>query len=181
MSEPFFDHPILNSPYERPSRHWERDESHQPTQHVIGQRRRADFIMPIPKSKKRKAASAQAGFVFDEGKGLSTEKQQYDAISIINEVRGHVEAWRALTNPSQWQVTPETARLVQHWRNHKFTDVRPCHVEAIETAIWLTEVAQKSRNGKRPLDHLDGANKYAKPELSRVAPKLATGAADRRR
>lgn len=29
--------------------------------------------------------------VFDEGKGLSSEQQQYDAKSIINEVRGHVE------------------------------------------------------------------------------------------
>lgn len=25
MSNPFFDRPILNSPYERPSRHWELD------------------------------------------------------------------------------------------------------------------------------------------------------------
>lgn len=31
MSNPFFDHPILNSPYERPSRHWELDEFGQPT------------------------------------------------------------------------------------------------------------------------------------------------------
>jgi len=28
----------------------------------------------------------------------------------------HVDAWRALPNPNQWQVTPETARLLQHWR-----------------------------------------------------------------
>lgn len=27
MSNPFFDKPILNSPYERPARHWELDES----------------------------------------------------------------------------------------------------------------------------------------------------------
>jgi hypothetical protein len=25
MSNPFFDHPILNSPYESPRRHWELD------------------------------------------------------------------------------------------------------------------------------------------------------------
>jgi hypothetical protein len=28
-----------------------------------------------------------------EGKGLSTKEQQYDPTSIINEVRGHVDAW----------------------------------------------------------------------------------------
>jgi len=178
MSDPFFDHPILNSPYERPARHWELDEAHQPTQRIIDRRRPADFITPIPKPKKRKAAAGQAGFVFDEGKGLSTEKQQYDPTSIINEVRGYVEAWRALPNPSQWQVTPETARLLQHWRQHDFTDTRPffCQVEAVETAIWLTEVAAQSRSGNRLLEHLKAANRDANPELSRLALKLATGA-----
>ena len=85
--------------------------------------------------------------MFDEGKGLSTKEQQYDPTSIINEVRQHVDAWRALPNPSQWQVTPETARLLQHWRHHKFSGVRPffCQVEAVETAIWLTEVAPQSQ------------------------------------
>jgi hypothetical protein len=29
MSNPFFDHPILNSPYESPRRHWELDASGQ--------------------------------------------------------------------------------------------------------------------------------------------------------
>ena len=35
MSNPFFDHPILNSPYEYPVRHWELDEAGQPTQKII--------------------------------------------------------------------------------------------------------------------------------------------------
>ena len=177
MSNPFFDHPILNSPYECPRRHWELDDSGQPTQQIIETRRSAKFITPIPKPKKRKAA-AQTGFVFDEGKGLSTKEQQYDPTSIINEVRGYVDTWRSLPNPTQWQVTPETARLLQHWRNHKFGDVRPffCQVEAVETAIWLTEVAPHARNGKRVLDLLAAANKDANPELMRLALKLATGA-----
>ncbi|MCG7854015.1 MAG: hypothetical protein MIO92_15960, partial [Methanosarcinaceae archaeon] len=73
MSNPFFDHPILNSPYEYPKRHWELDENGQPTQKVLESRRRADFITPIPKPKKHKASPAQVAFVFDEGKGLSTK------------------------------------------------------------------------------------------------------------
>jgi type III restriction enzyme len=177
MSNPFFDHPILNSPYEYPRRHWELDEAGQPTQRIIDNRRSAKFVTPIPKPKKHKAA-AQKGFVFDEGKGLSTKEQQYDPTSIINEVRSAVDTWRTLPNPSQWQVTPETARLLQHWRHHRFNDVRPffCQVEAAETAIWLTEVAPQSRGGKRVLDHLAAANKDANPELLRLALKLATGA-----
>jgi type III restriction enzyme len=174
----FFDHPILNSPYERPLRHWELDEQGQPTQKILETRRRAEFITPIPKPKKRKNTAAQEAFVFGDGKGLSTKEQQYDPTSIINEVRGYVDSWRFLANPNQWQVTPETARLLQHWRHHKFSGVRPffCQVEAVETAIWLTEVAPQSRNGKRLLDHLAAANRDANPELLRLALKLATGA-----
>ncbi len=177
MANEFFEHPILNSPYEYPSRHWELDDVGQPTQKIIDRRRIAEFITPIPKPKKRKVAG-QKGFVFDEGKGLSTEQQEYDPTSIINEVRQSVDAWRSLPNPNQWQVTPETARLLQHWRQHKFSGIRPffCQVEAVETAIWLTEVAPQSRNGKRILDHLAAANKDANPELLRLALKLATGA-----
>ncbi len=178
MSNPFFDRPILNSPYERPSRHWELDASGQPTQQILDTRRRAEFITPIPKPKKQKQAVRQEGFVFDEGEGLTTKTQQYDPTSIINEVRNHVDAWRALPNPNQWQVTPETARLLQHWRHHKFNGVRPffCQIEAVETAIWLTEVAPGTRHGKRLLDHLAAANKDANPGLMRLALKLATGA-----
>jgi type III restriction enzyme len=177
MSNPFFDRPILNSPYEYPLKHWELDESGQPTQKIIEARRGAKFVTSIPKPKKHKSP-AQKGFIFDEGKGLSSQEQQYDPTSIINEVRSHVDAWRSLPNPNQWQVTPETARLLQHWRHHNLGGVRPffCQVEAAETAIWLTEVAPQSRNGQRLLSHLAAANKDANPQLMRLALKLATGA-----
>jgi type III restriction enzyme len=179
MSNPFFEHPILNSPYQCPLRHWELDADGQPTQQIKEYRRRAEFITPIPKPKKRKGSSTQQELVFDEGKGLSTQEQQYDLTSLINEVRNHVDRWRALPNASQWQVTPETARLLQHWRHHAFSGIRPffCQVEAVETAIWLTEVApQAGKTGKSILEHLAKANKDANPELMRLALKLATGA-----
>ncbi|MDA1273295.1 MAG: DEAD/DEAH box helicase family protein, partial [Verrucomicrobia bacterium] len=178
MSNPFFDHPILNSPYECPQRHWELEADGQPTQKVEEIRRKAKFITPIPKPKKRKRADAQEEIIFDEGKSISTKEQQYDPTSIINEVRGYVATWRNLPSPSQWQVTPETQRLLQYWRHHKFSGVRPffCQVEAVETAIWLTEVAPLSTAGKRILEHLARANKDANPELMRLALKLATGA-----
>jgi Recombinase len=89
--------------------------------------------------------------VFDEGRGLSDAKQEYDPTPIINELRQRVDQWRALPNPAQWLVTPETVRLLQHWRHHKFSNARPffCHVEAVETAIWLTEVAPQSKSDRR--------------------------------
>ena len=177
MADDFFKHPILNSPYEYPSRHWELDKSGQPTQRVIYERRKAEFITPIPKPKKRRKAAAQEEIVFDEGKGLSSQDQQYDVTSAINRVRSQVDAWRKLPE-SQWQVTPETARLLRHWRYYDFQKLRPffCQVEAAETAIWLTEVAPKSKQGKQILEYLAGANNGANPGLDRLALKLATGA-----
>ena len=54
MANPFFDQPILNTPYEMPSRYWELDRDGQPTQKIIPGRRIADFITPIPKPRKSK-------------------------------------------------------------------------------------------------------------------------------
>lgn len=179
MNNQFFEQPILNSPYDYPSRHWELDATGQPTQQIADLRRGADFITPIPKPRKQKGAGDQAALIFDEGKGLSTEDQQYSHTAIINAVRQEVDAWRRLPDPAQWRVTPETARLLQHWRSHPFSSIRPffCQVEAAETAIWLTEVApQLGKSGDRFVEHLAKANADANPELMRLALKLATGA-----
>ncbi len=174
MSDLFFKKPILNSPYEYPARHWELDKDGQPTQAIIVRRRPAEFITPIPKPKKRSAK--QGELVLTDDDGLSSERQQYHS-AIINELRAHIDQWRKLPQ-NLWQVTPETARLLHHWRHHDFQSVRPffCQVEAVETAIWLTEVAPNTKAGKRFIDHLSSSNKEANPELSRLALKLATGA-----
>jgi len=178
MTDAFFNQPILNSPYAYPSRHWELDEHGQPTQQITPERRKVSLITPIPKPKKHTGKDKQAQLGLDEGRGLSSEKQQYDLTSIINQVRSAVDTWRKLPE-SQWRVTPETARLLKHWRHHAFSSVRPffCQVEAIETAIWLTEVAPGAGRIAAPLlTHLAAANAEANPELQRLALKLATGA-----
>lgn len=178
MNNRFFEKPILNSPYEYPSRHWELDEHGQPTQRIIEKRRRAEFITPIPKPRKRRGSPTQQQIVYDEGKGISTQEQQYDPTPIINTIRHHVDQWRNIPNPRDWRVTPETARLLQHWRHHNFSSFRPffCQVEAVETVIWLTEVAPKiGKDGRELLEHLENANKEANPELLRLALKMATG------
>lgn len=176
MSDAFFKKPILNSPYESPAAHWEIVEG-LPTQNIVNSRRGAEFITPIPKPKKRKESKSQE--LFDESMGLGDKRQKYDPISIINELRSHVDTWRLLPNEREWMVTPDTARLLKHWRHHEFNGVRPffCQVEAVEVAIWLTEVAPKfGAKGKKFLDYLDHANADANPGLMRLALKLATGA-----
>jgi type III restriction enzyme len=176
MSNPFFDHPVINSPYKYPGCHWELDETGQPTQKKIPSRRAAEFISPIPKPRKRKGQAEQTSMFVNE---LSTQEQEYDHTALINAVRREVDKWRRIPNPNHWRVTPETARLLQHWRHHEFAGYRPffCQVEAAETAIWLTEVAPQMGKSERSfLEDLANANKEANPELMRLALKLATGA-----
>ena len=177
MTERFFDRPILNAPYKYPARHWELDESGQPTNGIVDRRRRVSFVTPIPKPRKRKATQRELE-LDEEARAVSTKEQQYALAETINGLRREVDRWRALPE-AQWRVTPETARLLRHWRRLRPDGFRPffCQVEAVETAIWLTEVAPAMGNtGRRFLDHLAAANDAANPGLARLALKLATGA-----
>ncbi|HEV7505754.1 MAG TPA: DEAD/DEAH box helicase family protein [Thermoanaerobaculia bacterium] len=176
MSLSFFDRPILNSPYDYPAQYWELDESGQPTNRVIERRRSAQYVSPIPQAKKQRIG--QRELLLQDAMGLSTERQKYDPTPVINALRQTVDAWRELPNANDWAVTPETARLLAHWRHHKFSALRPffCQVEAVETIIWLVEVAPKlGAAGQKFLDHLSAANEEANPGLARLALKLATG------
>lgn len=174
MSHPFFEKPIVNSPYKIPVQHWELDKSGQPTHQLIKSRRPAEFISPIPKPRKQK---------FNQGEllaeqDISNNRQTYATSLFINSVREKVSEWRKIVSPEKWQVSPETARLLQHWRHYDFHGVRPffCQLEAIETAIWLAEVAPLSKQGQNFIEQITTANKDANPEIWRVALKLATGA-----
>lgn len=172
MSEAFFQSPILNSPYEEPGRHWELDGNGQPTSVIVSRRRPSALVSPIPKARKVRGKAMQADLLADD------TGQEYNPTEVVNGIRSAVESWRTLPE-SQWQVTATTARLLRHWRTHKFANQKPffCQVEAVETVIWLTEVAPRSSSqGKRFWTHLEAANAASNPELMRMALKLATGA-----
>lgn len=145
MAASFYEQPILNSPYEAPTRHHALDDDGQPLDAppVTG-RRRSKLITPVPRAKKRARKAEQGSLVLPDAQDLSTTAQEYNPTPIINEIRGHVETWRGIPNTKDWGVTPATARLLQHWRHHEFSGARPffCQVEAVETCIWLTEVAR---------------------------------------
>lgn len=177
MSERFFKDPILNSPYERPSRHWELDADGIPTQREREGRRESRLITPIPQPRKRGGKGEQRALAFG-AQDLGEDAQQYEVSQQINSIRSLVDEWRQAPE-SQWKVTPETARLLRHWRHHEFQGIRPffCQIEAAETAIWLTEVAPElGKRGNDVLEKLERANAEANPDLFRMALKLATGA-----
>ena len=180
MALTFTEDPILNSPYVEPSQHWELRNGI-PTDRVIEYRRPSEYIVPVPPSQ---AQSPQHRMTLGVAE-LSDDSQEYDPTPIINEIRRLVDEWR-VSDKKRWGVTPETARLLEHWRNHESIGVRPffCQVEAAETIIWLTEVAgvlpvgernPRRREFRTIYNHIRGANAQANSELLRVALKMATG------
>ena len=143
-------------------------------------RRKSELITPVPKPRKKKRKSAskdQGNLKLQNDDGLSSEEQEYNPTPIINRIRSHVGEWRR-SNPSVWGVTPATARLLTYWRSHQFQGVRPffCQVEAVETVMWLTEVAKNKKHYSHIWEHILGANEQSNPELLRLAMKMATGA-----
>ncbi|WP_037295607.1 BPTD_3080 family restriction endonuclease [Roseobacter sp. AzwK-3b] len=176
----FFEKPILNSPYTMPDQHWELDGEGRPTDRVIHSRRRSDLISAMPQLRSRKGTQQDELDLSTEGLGgLGID---FNVTEFVNEIRREVDVWRMLPNPAQWQVSPTTQRLLQHWRalqRDESQTIRPffCQLEAVEVAIWLAEVAPKlGARGKRFKARLEAANDAANPDLFRIALKLATGA-----
>ena len=171
----FFRRPILNSPWEPPTRHWELDGDRRPTHRALPGRRPVAFVTPIPGPKKHRSQSEIA--LHEKAAALADERGEYRLAELIESVRRAVAQWRALPE-AQWRVTSETARLLRHWRAPRRDGFRPffCQVEAVETAIWLAEAAPRTAAGRRFVARLDAANEDANPGLPRLALKLATGA-----
>jgi type III restriction enzyme len=134
MGNPFFEHPILNSPYEYPKRHWELDGTGQPTQKIIDNRRPADFVTPIPKPRRQQGQGQQGDLALGNDAGLSTEHQQYAQAAIIRQVREQVDRWRLLRE-AQWRVTPKVARSLEHWQSPQPRRTGATTAQSFETEI----------------------------------------------
>ena len=159
----FTDNPIINSPFEAPGYCYELDAEGQPTGVKLTGRRESIQVVPVPAARRRGPKQAELD-LFDEARTKITSN------ALINEIRKHVEQWRALPS-SQWGVTPETQRLLLHWREpSRARRLFFCQREAVETLIYLTEVAPQ-----RFRKQIEDANKEANPGLYRLACKMATG------
>lgn len=175
----FFEQPIINSPYLVPQKHRELDGDGRPTDTIVPKRRRSDLISAMPKPNSVKGGK-QAVMELSTA-GLTGQDMAYNVTEFVNAMRSQVDAWRQLPNPNDWQVSPITQRLLQHWRAIQKDEtqvIRPffCQLEAVETAVWMTEVAPgMGERGRRVRRRLEAANAEANPDLFRVA----TGAGKR--
>ena len=155
--------PIINSPFTEPGRHFRFDERGI-TNQIVAERRPSSYFIPIPRAKKKPKERQQTIEDWTE------DRIQENAA--VNAIRQRVKLWREGGYPD---VTRVTARLLAHWNDPK-RDRRLffCQIEALETIIFITEVAKKYGDTWIEND-LRRFNADANPELFRLAAKMATG------
>lgn len=159
------ENPILNSPFRPPTLHFALDGQGAPTGEIVEGRRISTYVVPVPAPRHRRR---QIEMTLDERGGKVTPND------FINELRRYVADWRGMAR-GQWGVTHETERLLLHWRDPD--NGRPrffCQMEAVETVIWLAEVAPKLGRSEI-IKRLKTFNAEANPDLFRIAMKMATG------
>jgi hypothetical protein len=155
------DNPILNSPFREPTRHFRFDEDGI-TNEIADGRRRSTYFIPIPKPKIRGGQLALPGDWVGE---RATDNDT------INRIREHVTAWRTSHYPG---ITTVTRDLLDYWNDP--TREKPlffCQIEALETAIFLGEVAGRTLPWIE--NKLREENQAKNPGLYRIAFKMATG------
>ena len=103
MAETFFEQPILNSPYEVPTRHHDLDEDGQPTNlpPIHGPASLGADHAGSEAAQAQAAAAKQREMVFADAEGLTDAEQEYNPTPIINEIRDYVDAWRQPAEPER--------------------------------------------------------------------------------
>ena len=139
------ENPIIHSPFEEPSRHWDYEEG-QPV--LIEGRRPAGYYF---KARTR-------------GPQMALLEEKFVPLESVNTIRERVKAWRDKGYPG---VTPITRQLLNHWNNpERERRLFFCQREAAETLIWLVEASPAEKQGiVIPEDN----------GLTRYACKMATG------
>ncbi|MEO6830022.1 MAG: hypothetical protein ABI164_09430, partial [Acidobacteriaceae bacterium] len=124
-------------------------------------RRTSSYFVPIAKPKKKGAQQLK----------FETEwtQERIEENRLVNDIRRRVAMWR---RGGYVGVTPTTARLIEYWTNPKREKkLFFCQNEALETAIYITEVAKKY--GDAWIEKtLRAANDGLNPGLPRMAFKM---------
>ena len=163
MNQVVIENPIINSPFDEPTRHF-RFTDEGITNEIVTGRRISSYFVPIARPKKK-----------GKDKSLFETEWTQDRIEeneLVNQIRAQVKLWR---DRGYVGVTPTTGRLIAYWTNpNREKRLFFCQNEALETAIYITEVAKKY--GDAWIENtLREKNDTSNPGLPRTAFKMATG------
>src|SRR5437899_5355838 len=164
MAEP---NPILNNPYREPELHYATNLEGELDYEKVEAGRRTFTgelqTIPVPQRAQLSLVELNEFAAREYGKHL------------VNVLRQEIRTWRNAGYPNTTRMTRE---LLHFWFKNKERDFTQslffAQQEAIETAIYLNEVAEKSNVGQRILSDLQKAQ-IETAGLPRVAFKMATG------
>ena len=164
MEQVIIENPVINSPFKEPERHFQFTEDGI-TNKIIEGRRVSSYFIPVPKPKKK---SKQQRLPF----ATEWKEDRIKENEFINQVRTRVAKWR---QGGYMGITRASSRLLEYWqRSERGPRLFFCQIEALESLIYITEVAKKY--GDVWIDNeLRKANEDANPLLYRTAFKMATG------
>ncbi len=166
VKQVIIENPIINSPFSEPERHFRFDDDGI-TNDIVESRRKSHYFSPIPKPKKNDKQ-------LELDLGLWTQ-DRIEENKFINDVRERVSLWRRGGYRAAVNITPITRRLLEHWTNaERERRLFFCQLEALETVIYITEVADKSGD-TWIRNQLNKFKDDANPLLFRTALKMATG------
>lgn len=162
MKQVVIENPVINSPFKEPNRNFKfSDEGI--TNEIVEGRRISSYFIPVAQPRKK-------------GKQLVIDTEwtqdRVEENKFINDVRARVSLWRAGGYPG---ITKTSAQLLEYWTNpERERKLFFCQIEALETAIYITEATRKFGDAWIENDLLK-ANNSSNPELYRLAFKMATG------
>ncbi len=165
------DNPILNSPYHEPLLHYATDADGSLNYADIRDGRRifTPDIQVIPNKQGPQTSAFEVNDFADEY-----------GTHLINLCRKETGKWREAKYPNTTRVTKE---LLTFWfdnpERHAVKKLFFAQQEAVETAIWLNEVADKSNAGQNILNKIRAGQQTvsndSSDQLPRIAFKMATG------
>src|SRR5579872_5034608 len=130
MKQVVIENPILNSPFEEPKRHF-RFNDEGITNEIEDKRRISSYFIPIAKAKKK----GKEQLSFD----TEWTQDRVEENKFINDVRRSVTSWRERGYP---YITKTSQALLHYWqREERERRLFFCQIEALETAIYINEVA----------------------------------------
>ncbi|MBN1903220.1 DEAD/DEAH box helicase family protein [Candidatus Sumerlaeota bacterium] len=157
--ERLIENPILNSPFETPSRHFKFDNEGI-TNQIEKYRRSSSYFVPIARAR---GNATQEDWVGDR---IAENKH-------VNDIRKRVDLWR---KGGYQGITSVTRKLLDYWNNpEREKKLFFCQIEALETMIYINECANRFGDSWI-LENIRNANNDANPGLLRIACKMATGA-----
>lgn len=158
--------PIINSPYKEPNRHFAADERGISDEILDFRRPSTRYVSAMPRTRKR---DRQLQMNLAEG-AFSAEMQEDN--EFINKIRFVIAEWRKKEYPG---ITKTSRDLLYYWQDEgRENKLFFCQIEAMETLVYLNEVAEKAGEAWILNDILK-ANEEANPGLYRLAFKMATG------